>query len=127
MLSLEWRYVNLNSHTAYLPKTKNGVPRTVPLSTSAVTLLADWPRSTSGRVFPQWSRATSLEHAWRRAVISAGLCDLRFHDLRHEAASRFFERGLNPIQVAAITGHRSLQMLKRYTHLTPEDLAVLLG
>lgn len=98
LLALEWRHVNLHAHTAYLPKTKNGVPRTVPLSTSAVTLLAGWPKSTSGRVFPQWSRATSFEHAWRRAVISAGLGDLRFHDLRHEAASHFFERGLNPIQ-----------------------------
>lgn len=54
------------------------------------------------------------------------LVDLTFHDLRHEATSRFFEKGLNPMQVAAITGHKTLQMLKRYTHLKAEDLAVLL-
>jgi len=52
---------------------------------------------------------------------------LRFHDLRHEATSHLFEKGLNPMQVTAITGHKILQMLKRYTHLRAEDLAKLLG
>lgn len=50
-----------------------------------------------------------------------------FHYLRHEATSRFFEKGLNPMQVAAITGHKTLQMLKRYTHLKAEDLARMLN
>ena len=52
---------------------------------------------------------------------------LRFHDLRHEATSRLFERGFNVMEVAAITGHKTLQMLKRYTHLRAEDLAKKLG
>ena len=52
---------------------------------------------------------------------------LTFHDLRHEATSRLFEKGLNPMQVAAITGHKTLQMLKRYTHLRAEDLVGMLG
>jgi site-specific recombinase XerD len=47
--------------------------------------------------------------------------------VRHEAVSRLFERGLNPMQVAAISGHKTLQMLKRYTHLRAEDLVALLG
>ena len=82
--------------------------------------------------------------AWRRAVSRARkayekeceekeikpdqayLVNLTFHDLRHEATSRFFEKGLNPMQVAAITGHKTLQMLKRYTHLKAEDLAEML-
>ena len=50
-----------------------------------------------------------------------------FHDLRHEATSRFFERGLNVMEVASITGHKDLKMLKRYTHLKAEDLALKLG
>ncbi len=54
------------------------------------------------------------------------LVDPTFHDLRHEATSRFFEKGLNPMQVASITGHKTLQMLKRYTHLKAEDWAQLL-
>ena len=49
--------------------------------------------------------------------------DLTFHDLRHEATSRFFEKGFNVMEVAAITGHKTLQMLKRYTHLKAEELA----
>ncbi|EQD71992.1 phage integrase, partial [mine drainage metagenome] len=49
--------------------------------------------------------------------------DLTFHDLRHEATSRFFEKGFNVMEVASITGHKTLQMLKRYTHLKAEDLA----
>ena len=53
----------------------------------------------------------------------AGIIDLRFHDLRHEATSRFFEKGLNVMEVAAITGHKDLRMLQRYTHLRAEDLA----
>ena len=62
-----------------------------------------------------------------RACKRADIEDLRLHDLRHEATSRLFEKGLNPMQVAAITGHKTLQMLKRYTHLRAEDLAKLLG
>ncbi len=53
----------------------------------------------------------------------ADLQDLHFHDLRHEATSRFFELGLNVVEVAAITGHKDLKMLQRYTHLRAEDLA----
>ncbi len=64
--------------------------------------------------------------SFRQFLQKAGIEDLRFHDLRHEATSRFFEKGLNTMQVAAITGHKTLQMLKRYTHLKAEDLAELL-
>ena len=53
--------------------------------------------------------------------------DLHFHDLRHEATSRLFEKGLNPVEVAAITGHKDTKMLMRYTHLRAEDLVGRLG
>nr|WP_298138358.1 tyrosine-type recombinase/integrase [Acidiferrobacter sp.] len=59
---------------------------------------------------------------WQEALVRAGIRDLHFHDLRHEAASRLVERGLSDQEVAAITGHKSMQMLKRYTHLRAEDL-----
>ena len=55
------------------------------------------------------------------------LTDLRFHDLRHEAASRLFEKGLNPMEVASMTGHKSMQMLKRYTHVEAAKVAAKLG
>jgi len=64
-----------------------------------------------------------LRASWRRALKHAGIEGLRFHDLRHEATSRLIEKGFNPMEVSAITGHKTLQMLKRYTHLRAEDLA----
>jgi integrase len=62
-----------------------------------------------------------------RATRRANIEDLRFHDLRHEATTRFFEKGLNIMEVASITGHKDLRMLRRYTHLKAEDLAQKLG
>ncbi|HIM69557.1 MAG TPA: hypothetical protein EYM44_03020 [Gammaproteobacteria bacterium] len=57
----------------------------------------------------------------------SGIKDLRFHDLRHETTSRPFEKGLNPVEVATITGPKDPRMLMRYTHLRAEDLAQKLG
>lgn len=68
-----------------------------------------------------------VNKAYRNAVKRAGIEGLTFHDLRHEATSRLFERGLDVMEVAAIIGHKTLQMLKRYTHLRAEDLAKKLG
>ena len=56
-----------------------------------------------------------------------GIVNFRWHDLRHEATSRLFEKGLNIMEVASITGHQDLKMLKRYTHLRAEDLVERLG
>jgi integrase len=64
---------------------------------------------------------------WKRALAKLEIHDLRWHDLRHEAASRLFEKGLHPMEVASITGHKSMQMLKRYTHLKPESILESLG
>jgi Site-specific recombinase XerD len=63
-----------------------------------------------------------FDKAWTDAKKEAGLTDFRFHDLRHEAVSRLVEAGLSDQEVAAISGHKSMQMLKRYTHLRAEDL-----
>jgi integrase len=66
-----------------------------------------------------------MSQAFERACEQhcANIVGVRFHDLRHEATSRLFEKGLNVMEVAAITGHKTLDMLKRYTHLRAEDLA----
>ena len=66
---------------------------------------------------------TARERAKRRAMIE----DLHFHDLRHEAISRFFEMGLSIPEVALISGHKDYRMLARYTHLRAEDLVGRLG
>jgi integrase len=72
-------------------------------------------------VFPVNGNAARL--AWERLRERAGVSDLRFHDLRHEAVSRFFELGLNVPEVAMISGHRDPRMLFRYTHPKPELVA----
>jgi len=107
MLGLEWHHVDLNRRLAFLPHTKNGHSRSSPFPrrgppTRVLAALAH------GACVPAWSGLDSVESVWRRAVAGARLEDLRFHDLRHEATSRLFERGLNPMQVAAITGHKAL-------------------
>ncbi|MCE5361529.1 MAG: site-specific integrase, partial [Acidithiobacillus sp.] len=122
---LLWKNVDLNRRTAHLPETKNGSARTVPLSSVAVEVLRGLPRSMDGRVFGTTYEAIHLSFV--RACRRAGIEDLRFHDLRHEATSRLFEKGFNPMEVSSITGHKTLQMLKRYTHLRAEDLAKRLG
>ena len=125
LLSLAWEGVNLDLRVAHLDMTKNGSKRDVPLSSDAITLLRSLPHDISGNVFPL--TVASLRGLWNRACRRAGITDLHFHDLRHEATSRFFEKGLNVMEVATITGHKDLRMLQRYTHLRAEDLAKKLG
>ena len=122
LVSLHWEHIDLNRRTVYLPDTKNGESRTVPLSTTAVKILRSLPRSIQGEVFPGLT-TEAVKRAYARAVRRADIKDLRFHDLRHEATSRLFEQSLNIMEVATITGHKDLRMLRRYTHLKAEDLA----
>jgi len=124
-IGLQWSDIDLKKRTAHLPKTKNGEARTVPLSSRAVAVLESLPRSLDGRVFG--TTYEGIHQSFVRACHRAGITGLRFHDLRHEATSRLFEKGFNPMEVSAITGHKTLQMLKRYTHLRAEDLAKRMG
>jgi integrase len=126
LLALQWSNVDLERRIAFLPITKNGESRGVPLSTRAVATLRGLPASSNGRVFGELT-TDALKQSFKRAARRAGISGLRFHDLRHEATSRFFEKGLNVMEVASVTGHKTLQMLKRYTHLSVTDLATRLG
>jgi integrase len=70
----------------------------------------------------------SIRAAFGAALKRSGVgSDLRFHNLRHEAVTRLFEKGLNPIEVGMISGHRSMSMLQRYTHMRPEGLLARLA
>ena len=124
LFSIHWANIDLNKRTCHLPITKNGTSRVIPLSNRALETLNGLPRNLSGIVFPL-SRV-ALRGLWSRGCKRVKVGDLRFHDLRHEATSRFFEKGLNVIEVASITGHKDLRMLQRYTHLRAEDLALKL-
>lgn len=125
--------VDLNRRVALLRDTKNNEARAVPLSTEAVRVFSqtmDGPIRIidSDLIFPGdpgrdgTRRGFEYGPGWRRAKQEADITDLRFHDLRHEAVSRLVELGLSDQEVAAISGHRSMQMLRRYTHLRAEDL-----
>lgn len=126
IVAMSWEHINLAKQTWHIPHTKTGIPRTVPLSSRAVKTLQVLPRRIDGRVWAL-SADHSITQAFGRVCRRAGIEGLNFHDLRHEAATRFVERGLNQIQAAAITGHKTLAMLNRYMHLKAEDLAVMLG
>ena len=120
-----WEHVDRNARVLLVSETKTGTPRRVPLSSRALAILDSLVRRADG---PIWTmKPDSISQAFERVCLAAGIEGLTFHDLRHEATSRLFEKGLNPMQVAAITGHKTLQMLKRYTHLRAEDLVALIG
>jgi integrase len=121
ILRMQWSDINWENQTLHIPETKNGHPRTIPLTEDAVRLLELLPHSLGGRIIP--ISATCLRMAWDRALRRAEIKDFRFHDLRHEAITRFFERGLSVPEVALISGHRDYRMLSRYTHLRPEDVS----
>ncbi|MHB8346699.1 MAG: tyrosine-type recombinase/integrase [Acidiferrobacterales bacterium] len=119
---LRWEHVNLKQRSAHLPKTKNGTARTVPLSLEAVAILQSLPRRLDGRVFNLGSE--SITSDMFMACRAAGITGLTFHDLRHEAISRLFENtDLDAMEIARISGHRTLSMLSRYTHLRAHRLA----
>nr|WP_311527961.1 site-specific integrase [uncultured Ralstonia sp.] len=128
LLSLLWKDVHLADRFVRLHDTKNGEARDVPLSTRAATVLVELstrPRHISGRVFPISPEA--LKKAFVRACDRAAIEDLHFHDLRHEATSRISEKLDNILELSAVTGHKTVQMLKRYYHPRASDLARKLG
>ena len=92
----------------------------MPLTAKAVTSLRQLEIKDLGLVFSV--KADSVSQAFKRSCVIADIDNLRFHDLRHEATTRLFELGLNVIEVGAITGHKDLKMLNRYTHLNAERL-----
>lgn len=129
LLSLTWEHVDLAKRTAFLPDTKNGTSRCVALSTVAVETLQAMPRHIRDtRVFYTFKQSSdAIKSAWHSALSQAGIDDLHYHDLRHEAVSRLIEKGLNPLEVASISGHKTMAMLQRYTHFRAEELAIKLG
>ncbi|SEF13113.1 Site-specific recombinase XerD [Burkholderia sp. WP9] len=121
LIELRWSNVNLDAQTAYLPITKNGTARTVPLSKKAVSILADLPRSINGRVIPV--KGNTLHAAFRKACKRANIADFHWHDLRHTAITRLARKLPNLIELAVVSGHRNLGMLKRYYHPSATELA----
>ena len=124
ILSLEWSNIDLGNGIATLPNTKNGKHRRVPLSPSALETLKQLPHK-ADQAFKTTDYA--IRQGWDRLVRRAGIENLKFHDLRHEAISLLFEHGLNLPEVSLISGHRDPRMLFRYTHLRADDIRDKLG
>ena len=120
ILKLRWSDISKVERTAKLTNTKNGDDRTVPLTRNAFEVLENLKIGTEV-VFP--ITANCLQLAWRRVKKNADIEDLRFHDLRHESVSRFFEHGLTMPEVALISGHKDIRQLLRYTHLMPQKIS----
>ena len=131
--AMRWEHLERDKSVLKVPESKNDEPRRIPLSSRAMKILNALLRRLDGQI---WGiRNDSITQAFIQVLSNARaqyereckernakpdrafLVGLRFHDLRHEAITRLFERDLNPIQVSSISGHKTLQMLKRYTHL----------
>ena len=124
---ISWDQVDLNGRTIFLEKTKNGHKRQVPLSSVAIKALKGYPVQ-EGDLFPWGGKdkrtSARLSKRWARLFDAAGATGFRFHCLRHEATSRFFERtDLHPLEIAKITGHSGERVLMRYANLRASTLA----
>lgn len=130
LFKLRWEWVNFDKAVISIPVElrqvgNKGVPIGVPLSKAALSELRRMPRALSGLIFDCSVNAVRI--LWNRRLKDLRISGLRWHDLRHEAASRFFEKGLELMAVSSITGHKNPATLRRYVHLEPADLAVMLG
>ncbi len=118
LFKLDWRYVDLPNGRVTFIETKNGEDRSVRLTERALHILV---AKNSGPVFTYNGRPLKdVKTAYDRARKKAGLEDVRFHDLRHTFASRLVQQGLPLYDVMHMTGHKSLTMVQRYSHLAPE-------
>jgi integrase len=121
LLGLDWRQVDLERKRVVFLNTKNGEDRTVRLCNRACAVLASIGPREGGAVFTyKGSSMRSVQTAFSRARGSAGLNDVRFHDLRHTFASRLVQAGVPLYEVGQLLGHKSLEMVQRYAHLAPD-------
>lgn len=121
ILSMDWSQVNLSTGIIRLNRTKNGSARSVPLPLEAVHVLQQLPRNSNGRVIPNFYDTAGLGRAFRRLCTAANINGLRFHDLRHEAASRLAPH-MTVQTLAKVMGWKTLQMALRYYNPTDDEL-----
>lgn len=145
--TLKREQINLSGRTIFLDKTKNGDKRQVPLTTVAVKAIEEYYRAVEekdpemngfnfeqNKLLPFWNGVyekrvltgytAKISQRFARIFREAKCEDFHFHDLRHEATSRFFERtNLSEARIMKITGHKSHRMMMRYANLRASDLA----
>ncbi len=120
IVAARWEHYDCNARVLFLPMTKNGRPRTIPLSRLAVKTIEGQVSTAPGPIFP--TTVEAIKRAWIRLTRRAKIDDLHFHDLRHEAISRLVERGFDLPSVMMFSGHSDHRMLLRYTHLSARKL-----
>jgi integrase len=139
LLGLTWRDVDLERKRATLNRTKNDERRALTLAGPALDVLRERSkvrRIDTDLVFPappaeqpseagepRPVRPYDYAKAFRSAVDAAGIADFRFHDLRHTAASYLAMNGATTGEIAAVLGHKTLAMVKRYAHLSDQHVA----
>jgi integrase len=131
IMGLRWQDIDLRRRTLLFEETKNGERRTVPLASQAFHIFQDMAkvrRIDTPFVFPRkdGKQPKDIRKQWEKAVQDAGLTDFRFHDLRHTAASYLAMNGASLLEIADILGHKTLAMVKRYSHLTEGHTAGVL-
>lgn len=114
LLRLRWHDIDPKKRQCQITESKNGYSRSVPLTEAAMNMLAKQSFDPSAPIFQV--SYSAVRQAWRRLTIKAGIIDLHFHDLRHEAISRLLEHGLTLPEIGAISGHRDTRTLLRYAH-----------
>ena len=119
ILGLKWQNIDLETGIISIYDTKNGEDRRIPIMKNTVRVIESISKQTE-YLFP--ITANNVRLAWVRAKKMSNIQNLRFHDLRHEAISRYFEMGLSVAEVALISGHKDIRQLFRYTHLKPENI-----
>jgi integrase len=130
IMNLRWRQVDLKRGQIILHDTKNGSPRAIAVSGLALAMLADVSkvrRIETDLVFYGQDplKPVDLTKPWRTAMAKANLVDFRFHDLRHSAASYLAMNGASTVEIASVLGHKTLQMVKRYSHLENSHIATI--
>lgn len=129
VMHLTWDQVDLKRGVARLERTKNRERRTLPLTHHALAVMIEHHehegRPTNGWVFPREDGMAPMEirKQWEAALRSAGITNFRFHDLRHSAASYLAMNGASLAEIAEVLGHKTLQMVKRYAHLSDQHVA----
>ncbi len=126
LLQAQWQHVNTEQRTWYIPTTKTGKPRYVPLSQAAWGIIDQLPRfEKCPWLLPNPKTLkpfTDIKHPWDTARTAAGLSDLHLHDLRHSAASFMINAGIDLFAVGRILGHADHQSTMRYSHLANDTL-----
>lgn len=133
IVNLQIHDVDLSTGKTILRDTKNGETRSIPLVAYALEVIRDQAEYTERLYFdnpasnyrylfprPDGMSHVNFRHAWYQALEASGVKDFKFHDLRHSAASYLAMNGATLLEIAAILGHKTLDMVKRYSHLSED-------